>query len=133
MSTVASIIIILIQSIIESNGYEPAFAFTYTDSKGNQDWYNIVTSEDYKAIYVYAGDVETYCRGVQDSKPSTECIFSGPNTNSYVYYTPFAQQTAAKYAKAGFDVYLNWDGRIGTSKSFVHKIFYLSIHINDCL
>ena len=23
------------------------------------------------------------------------------------------QQTAAKYAQAGFEVYLNWDGRIG--------------------
>eukprot|EP01084_Bolivina_argentea_P052452 96357_1 len=100
-----------------SHGYQPAFAFTYTDGKANQDWFQIVTSENYKAIYVYAGDVETYCRGVQGSKPSTECIFSGPDQNSFVYYTPFAQQTVAKYAQAGFEVYLNWDGRIGTAKN----------------
>lgn len=115
--TLFAVIQLLSLLVIKVNGYQSAFAFTYTDSKANQDWYEIVTSQGYKAIYVYAGDVETYCRGVQKSNPSTECIFSGPDTNSYVYYTSFAQQTAAKYAAAGFEVYLNWDGRIGTGAS----------------
>ena len=99
--------------------YGDAFAFTYTDSKQNQDWFEIVSSEQYRAVYVYAGEVETYCRGVQGSSPSTECIFSGPNQNAFVYYTPFAQRTVQKYVAAGFEVYLNWDGRIGTASSSV--------------
>eukprot|EP01084_Bolivina_argentea_P052451 96356_1 len=96
--------------------YGPAFAFTYTDGKNNADFFNITTSSGYKAIYIYAGDVETICRGVQGTAPTKACYFvfqPGHQANSYVYYTDYAKQTAAKYSKQGFDVYLNWDGRIG--------------------
>lgn len=93
------------------------FAFTYTDDKNQVDFYANVTAEGYKAVYVYAGDVETYCRGVAGSSPETECIWSGSEQNSWVYYTSYAQDTAAKYAEAGFQVFLNFDGRINQKGS----------------
>lgn len=104
-------------SVLSKGDPAATFAFTYTDDKNQVDFYTNVTAEGYKAVYVYAGDVETYCRGVAGSSPDTECIWSGSEQNSWVYYTTYAQDTAAKYAKAGFQVFLNFDGRINQKGS----------------
>jgi len=91
--------------------FNPATAFTYTTT--GQDFFTNVTEYQFKSVYVYAGDVELYCRGSAGSSPSTPCVFSGLNVNAFVYYTPMSQQVALKYKSAGLSVYLNFDGRIG--------------------
>merc|ERR1711865_32127 len=96
----------------------PTFAFTYTSKA--QDW--TTQTSDYEAVYVYAGDVELWCRGSptatsagKGSQTSTSlpCHFeAGPKQNAFVYYSSFARSAAAKYKAAGKSVYLNFDGRI---------------------
>lgn len=95
----------------------PTFAFTYTSQE--EDFFEIVTGAGFHAVYVYAGDVEFYCRG-QPTSPSgggnsslsEPCIFSGPCSNAFVYYEDFSRSTASKFANKGVKVLLNFDGRI---------------------
>lgn len=94
-------------------GWTSPFAFTYTDEKKGTDFFEVVEKGGYKRVYIYAGDVETYCRGIMGSSPSTVCNFDGSGANSFVYYTDYAQTTVKKYHDAGYEVYLNFDGRIG--------------------
>ena len=103
----------LVFSLDKVSCFGPAFAFTYTDGSQDADFFTTVSNEDYQAVYVYAGDVETYCHGVGGSSADQGCIWSGIDTNSWVYYTDYAKQTAAKYKSSNFLVYLNFDGRIG--------------------
>merc|ERR1712166_38233 len=109
----------------------PAFAFTYTTA--TQDWRT--ETADYKAVYVYAGDVELYCRGSPTataaggaSNTSIPCDFAaGRNQNAFVYYGSSAKAAAASYKAAGKTVYLNFDGRISPrNESYVPDFSLLS-------
>jgi hypothetical protein len=95
----------------------PTFAFTYTSS--DQNWLSEVDTAGFEAAFVYAGDVELYCRG-SPTDPSgggaaptdVACNFGGTNPNSFVYYSEFAKTAVKAYKAAGKTVYLNFDGRI---------------------
>jgi len=95
-------------------------AFTYTDVKNKVDFFDQISAEGYDGVFVYGGDVEFYCRG-QPMAPSgggasgedVACIFAGPQQNAFVYYDDFSRATAAKYKKAGMDVWITFDGRVG--------------------
>lgn len=106
-------LLVIVFAIVSAkiSAFDKAAAFTYTTA--DQDYFSNVTGYGFKTIYVYAGDVEMYCRGIQGSNPDTPCVFSGSGANSYIYYTEFARQAVIKYKNAGFNVYLNFDGRIG--------------------
>ena len=116
----------------KSAGSNPTFAFTYTAQ--GQNWMSDVESGDLEAVFVYAGDVEFYCRGSPTSaegggaSPSDlACTFTGPSPNAFVYYSDVAKNASAVYKAAGKKVFINFDGRI-TPKvmSFVPDFSLLS-------
>lgn len=95
----------------------PSYAFTYTNSKDN--FVSAVTSAGFPAAYVYAGDVEFYCRGQPTnedgggaSSNTTFCSFGPHCPNAFVYYSDAAKAAATAFAKAGIEVCLNFDGRL---------------------
>ena len=95
----------------------PTFAFTYTAE--GQNWIFDVEAEGIEAVFVYAGDVEFYCRGSPTSvdgggasPANLACDFDGPEPNAFVYYTDDARNASAVYKAAGKEVYINFDGRI---------------------
>eukprot|EP01084_Bolivina_argentea_P029698 55136_1 len=106
-------LLITILFIVKYCNCDPAFALTFTDFINNETWFNITKQQKFKAVAVYAGDIETYCRGCQQSTKQTKCYFNGPFINSYIYYLPLARKAAARFAVAGIDVYLTFDGLVG--------------------
>eukprot|EP01060_Flectonema_neradi_P032648 TRINITY_DN5235_c0_g1_i1.p1 TRINITY_DN5235_c0_g1~~TRINITY_DN5235_c0_g1_i1.p1 ORF type:complete len:335 (+),score=63.45 TRINITY_DN5235_c0_g1_i1:60-1064(+) len=103
------LLLLLLLSIYEVTGWSDAFAFTYTTK--TSDFFEDVQSAGFDNIYVYAGDVEMYCRGGYGSKADTPCTFNGTNPTAFVYYT--SKDVVQKFKDAGFGVYINFDGRIG--------------------
>ena len=159
-SVLASLATVSSTSIIPSaaSNLNPTFAFTYTVSwfssclsferaffplidcfcvvflccqDATTNWQTEVDNANLDAVYVYAGDVEFYCKGSPTassgggaSPPNTPCIFG---TTAFVYYTEVAQKAAATFKASGKTVYINFDGRITPkNKSFVPDFSKLS-------
>ena len=91
-----------------------------------QDWAN--ETSNYNAMYVYAGDVEFYCRGMPTAKngggaasKSTPCRFSGSKANAFVYYNDFAKAAAASLKASGKQVYINFDVRLNSMEPILYE------------
>eukprot|EP00591_Stephanopyxis_turris_P003476 CAMPEP_0195518442 /NCGR_PEP_ID=MMETSP0794_2-20130614/12902_1 /TAXON_ID=515487 /ORGANISM="Stephanopyxis turris, Strain CCMP 815" /LENGTH=421 /DNA_ID=CAMNT_0040647405 /DNA_START=28 /DNA_END=1293 /DNA_ORIENTATION=- len=102
---------------VPTTNQNPTYAFTYTAEQ--QNWMSAVEGDNLEAVFVYAGDVEFYCRGsptsVDGGGASPEdlaCTFEGDSPNAFVYYSDFAKNASAAFKAAGKQVYINFDGRI---------------------
>jgi len=91
---------------VSFNSYSSTSLSTIYELQSDQstNWFDAVNDANLDAVYVYAGDVEFYCKGSPTatkgggaSPPNTDCIF---NTNAFVYYTEVAQKAAATFKKA---------------------------------
>jgi hypothetical protein len=121
-----------VAAVGKSSSNNPTQAFTYTAQ--NQNWMDAVDQGGFESVYVYAGDVEFYCRGsptaISGGSPSptdVACSFDGSDPNAFVYYSDFAKNASAAYKAAGKQVYINFDGRISPKlTSFVPNFDKLS-------
>ena len=132
MACVSVVLATMVHLSTATTNTNPTFAFTYTAK--DQDWYSAVTDGGMEAVFVYAGDVEFYCRGSptsaeggSPSPTSLPCTFVGDSPNAFVYYSNFSKAASAKYKAAGKTVYINFDGRISPKiMSFVPTFNKLS-------
>ena len=107
MSASVPLICNLLIVITTTRGYQDTFAIVYNNE--NNNYFNEVTAENYGAVFIYTGGIETYCRGIQGSQLTDPCVFLGPSPNSFVYYTAENKAAVSAYSQAGYMVYLHWD------------------------
>ena len=77
-------LITLMMLVLVIHGYQDAFAIVYNND--NNNYFDEVNAENFKAAFIYTGGIETYCRGKGDTELTEQCHFSGNNPNSYVRY-----------------------------------------------